>query len=323
MDDWLINKRPRWLMIPLFALWSNIHGGWIWGLLLLIAHIAGELTSQITSKERSWDDIKSLIGWSALAALAVGFNPNGLVIWLLPFQQINVSLQIQEWLSPDFHRIDFHPFLWMIFLLLLSASLQKTELVSTFQSPWFCHISLFFSTQHRAFAIVAAPILIDWMNAALQHFQWDARLKPKVQLPRPLRLFVNSLLVLTLVTSALGNAYLVSLPEQVDTNYPTAAIEWIKTNQPKGKLFNSYNWGGYLLWTLPEYLVFIDGRADLYGNEMISQWQTVVNQQENAFEILDYWDANIILIEPFWEITKILESNGWQKVLKMKSLLFI
>ncbi|MBL8049861.1 MAG: hypothetical protein JNM46_01445 [Anaerolineales bacterium] len=315
LDDWLINKRPRWFLIPLFAIWSNIHGGWIWGFLLLIAHSAGEFIEQLISQEKNWSEIKNLIGWSALSALAIGLNPNGLAIWVLPFQQINVSLQIQEWLSPDFHQIAFHPLLWMIFLLLLSASFSKKQNWSQlFKTLGFAYLTFFSQRNIALFAIVAVPLLFDWMNATLQNFQRDTRLKPTVDLPRPLRLLINSTLVFALVVTALGNTYLVSQPEKVDSNYPIRAIEWIKENQPQGNLFNSYNWGGYLLWTLPEYPVFIDGRADLYGNEIINQWHAVVSGNENAIQILDEWQVNLILIEPYWEITKTLELNGWQKV---------
>jgi hypothetical protein len=315
LDNWLVNKRAKWILIPLFALWANIHGGWIWGFLLIIAHIAGKIIEQLTNQEKSWAEIKNLIGWSALSALAIGLNPNGLSIWSLPFQQINVSLQIQEWLSPDFHNISFHPFLWMIFLLLLSAPFSKKQNWSQlFKVLGFAYLTFFSQRNIALFAIVAAPLLSDWMNASLQHFQSDKRLKPTVQLPRPIRFLINSILVSALVITALGNAYLVSLPEKINPNYPLKAIEWIKENQPKGNLFNSYNWGGYILWALPDYPVFIDGRADLYGNQIISQWQDVVNADENAFEILDKWDVKIIFIEPYWDIVKLLEENpNWQK----------
>jgi hypothetical protein len=57
---------------------------------------------------------------------------------------------------------------------------------------------------------------------------------------------------------------------------PVDAVAFIKQKSPPGRLFNSYNWGGYLLWELPEYPVFIDGRTDLYNDDVISQWLQVV-----------------------------------------------
>jgi hypothetical protein len=200
---------------------------------------------------------------------------------------------------------------------LLSAPFaEKQNWSQIFKILGFAYLTFFSQRNIALFAIVAAPLLIDWMNSALQYIQWDTRVKPRGELPRPRRLLINAILILALTTTALGNVYIVSQPEEVDANYPVHAIEWIKENQPKGNLFNSYNWGGYVLWALPEYPVFIDGRADLYGNKIINQWHAVVSANENAIRILDEWQINLILIEPYWEITKVLEMNGWQKVYK-------
>lgn len=315
LDNWLIYRRAKWFLILLFSLWANVHGGWIWGFLLIIAHIVGEIVTQFANQEKDWEEVKSLFGWSALSTLALGLNPNGLSIWALPFQQINVSLQIQEWLSPDFHQIAFHPLLWTIFLLLLSAQFSKKQNWSQlFKTLGFAYLTFFSQRNIALFAIVSVPLLSDWMNEAWQYFQKDTRLKPRGELPRSLRLLINWTLVFALSITAIGNVYLVSQPEKVDVNYPIHAIRWIKENQPKGNLFNSYNWGGYLLWALPQYPVFVDGRADLYGNEIINQWHAVVSGNENAIHILNEWQINLILIEPYWEIIRILESNDWQKV---------
>ena len=37
------------------------------------------------------------------------------------------------------------------------------------------------------------------------------------------------------------------------------------------ELFNHFNWGGYLIWTLREYPVGIDGRTNLYGEERLQR----------------------------------------------------
>lgn len=317
LDSWLANKRPHWWFPILFALWANLHGGWIWGFLLLAAHITGNIISlyfQPESRADIWKETRSLLLWTTVSVLAIGLNPNGIAIWKLPFQQVDVSMQIQEWLSPDFHRVDFHPFLWMIFLLLLFSPFapKPTAWGQIIKVLGFSYLTFVAQRNIAIAAIVTVPLLADWMNAALQTLTKDARIKPRRELPLPLRTFINAVLGISLIAAALGNAYLASLPEKVEKNYPTAAIQWIKTNHPKGQMFNSYNWGGYLLWTLPEYPVFIDGRADMYDTELIQQWQNVVNAEEDAQSILDEWNVNFILLEPHWSIVKTLQSHGWQ-----------
>jgi hypothetical protein len=39
-----------------------------------------------------------------------------------------------------------------------------------------------------------------------------------------------------------------------------------------GEMFNSYGWGGYLILYLPERRVFMDGRNDFYGEELIDEF---------------------------------------------------
>lgn len=323
LDYWVSKNRQRrysrWVIVPLFVLWANLHGGWIWGFLLLIAHAAGMLTTLLLEhsqeqKAAIWNETRSLMGWLVLAALAVGINPNGPAIWKLPFEQVNVSMQIQEWLSPDFHRVDFHPMLWMIFLLILTApfSVRPPNWSQLFKVIGFAYLTFVAQRNIALFAIVAAPLLSDWLNSVKQDFWKEKRLIPRPSLSPHLTAVLNPSILFLLSVAAAGNLFLASQPVRVDRNYPAGAIEWMKENRPLGRLFNSYNWGGYILWKLPEYPVFIDGRADMYGTEVISQWQDVVHARGNAFEILDTWNVNIVLLEPGWPIVKLLINDGWK-----------
>jgi hypothetical protein len=76
-------------------------------------------------------------------------------------------------------------------------------------------------------------------------------------------------------------------------------------------MFNSYNWGGYLPWEIPEYPVFIDGRADLYGEKTIGNWWKVVNATEEGLLLLDTWQVKFVILEPGWPILGKLAENGW------------
>ena len=53
---------------------------------------------------------------------------------------------------------------------------------------------------------------------------------------------------------------------KVGESFPVRASDFIRQNRPPQPLFNSYFWGGFLTWYLPEYPVVIDGRVDLYGD---------------------------------------------------------
>ncbi len=316
LDFWLADpKRPRWALIPLFVLWANLHGGWIWGFLLIAAHLAGlgvHALFQPAERPHTLPELRRLLGWATLGALAVGLNPNGLSLWALPFQQVNVSMQIQEWLSPDFHRLDFHPLLWMLFLLVLAAPFASKPLDwgQMFKALGFAYLTFVAQRNIALFAITSAPLLAAWAQAALEPLLRRAS-QPSRNLPARIRRVINAGLVIVLGLAALLNAWQVSRPERVDENYPVAAVQWLRANQPPGRLFNTYNWGGYLIWALPEYPVFIDGRADLYGNDLLQQWHDVVNNRPNALQILDEWQVQTVFLEPGWPVVEMLKNQGW------------
>ncbi|MBI5842358.1 MAG: hypothetical protein HZB19_19905 [Chloroflexi bacterium] len=314
--------RPLWALIPLFIFWANIHGGWIWGFLLLLSSIAGDTLDTILAKQDSqnnekWKSISVLVLWTISAALAIGLNPNGLSIWRLPFYTVDVSMQIQEWLSPDFHRIDFHPLLWMVFLLIVTASLanKKTAWSAMIKVTGFAYLTFVAQRNIAPFAIIAVPVLALWANAA---FEEILSLLPsgKSKFSSPplspaLRTIINSLILVMLSMTAIIRGLWLSTPEKVNQNYPADAVHWIQSSHPEGRLFNSYNWGGYLTWTLPEYPVFIDGRADLYGNEIILQWQEITRGTDQSLQLLEEWKINIVLLEPERPLVKVLEERGW------------
>ena len=49
---------------------------------------------------------------------------------------------------------------------------------------------------------------------------------------------------------------------------PVDAVNYLKENPARGPLYNTIDWGGFLTWYLPEQPVSIDGRTDLYGDQM-------------------------------------------------------
>jgi len=65
--------------------------------------------------------------------------------------------------------------------------------------------------------------------------------------------------------------------------FPAAAVSFLAKERPAQPLMNHYNWGGYLVWKLyPDYRVYIDGRADVYGDNSMSDFAS-------AYYITDDW----------------------------------
>jgi hypothetical protein len=104
--------------------------------------------------------------------------------------------------------------------------------------------------------------------------------------------------------------------QKIRNELPVDAVAWLVDNKPQGEIFNPYNWGGYLVWSLyPEYRVFVDGRTDLYGNEFLLQYLEVQSAQPGFEDILAEYDVNVILTYPDDVLSLRLGCvGGWEEV---------
>jgi hypothetical protein len=94
---------------------------------------------------------------------------------------------------------------------------------------------------------------------------------------------------------------------------PVGAVDFVQAEQPPGPLFNSYNWGGYVLWRLyPDYLSFVDGRTDLFDDEILNSYLAAWSGQPSWKSLFENWGIRLVMIEPDAPLVTVLQSSGWQ-----------
>jgi hypothetical protein len=106
---------------------------------------------------------------------------------------------------------------------------------------------------------------------------------------------------------------------------PYDAVQFIQDHDLPGPLFNSYNWGGYLIFKLwPDYLVYIDGRTDLYDDQFIREYLDIMAAQGNWAQALDSRGINLALIESGSTLDQFLRlDSNWQEVYRdQKAVIF-
>jgi hypothetical protein len=96
---------------------------------------------------------------------------------------------------------------------------------------------------------------------------------PRVPADRPLLpgLFAATLAALMLARIIWFVVPGPTIAEKENADYPVGAVEWVRDHRPAGPVYNHFNWGGYLIWALPEYPVGLDGRTNLYGEERLDR----------------------------------------------------
>ena len=82
-------------------------------------------------------------------------------------------------------------------------------------------------------------------------------------------------------------------------NFPVAATAFLQQQHPPGPMMNNYNWGGYFIWKLyPQYRVFMDGRADVYGDALMTDFSDSYYLTGNWRKSLQTWNIQTVVLPP-------------------------
>ena len=128
--------------------------------------------------------------------------------------------------------------------------------------------------------------------------------------------FLNYALLLLLTLGAAARvAWVVRENREVEAaHYPVAALDWIEANGlADRRVYNAYHWGGYLLWR--GYPVFVDGRADVYGDAFLDEYVLAYQLRGDWRQPLERYRVDYVLIERGASLEALLvESDEWQRV---------
>ena len=319
-----------WMLIPLFVLWANVHGGYALGLMLIGSVVAGETLNRLTGRAdapevMTWREIGLLAGVGILSGIALLVNPYTVGTWTLPFRTVGIkALQgfIQEWASPDFHNLYEQPILWLLFGLLAVVGFSGrrwdwSDLVVVVVFGY----SAFLARRNIApLALVIGPVLTRQLQPVVTSVLAQVRLPASVREDvRPaLSSVLNWLILVLVVSAALVKCNVALSPQMIDKaqeqTLPVRAVEWLKESRLTGPMYNSYNWGGYLLWALPEEPVFVDGRTDLYDDEFLHQYLQVMFVRPGWQEVLDRYSVRLTLTERDSFLATLLATQpGWRQ----------
>ena len=81
-------------------------------------------------------------------------------------------------------------------------------------------------------------------------------------------------------------------------------------------MMNHYNWGGYFIWKLyPQYRVFMDGRADVYGDALMIDFSDCYYLADNWRKSLQIWDIQTVVLPPDAPLITALRSGPeWKQI---------
>ena len=304
-----------WFIPPLVALWANLHGGFAIAFILIVLTLIGDVARWLfedviggsrPAGERALDGLRPalrLVVVGLVAAAAVSLNPYGPKMLLYPFRTVGIGVLqdfIQEWASPNFHGAETWPFIWLLLgtLAVVGFSGRKLDWRDAALVGGTAYSALLAGRNIATFAIVAAPVFALHLGAWLDALGVRLRLERR---PRGVFLAANWLIALLVVGAGLGKAALAVDPATIEearqAGLPVAAAEALEEIDPPGALFNSYNWGGYLIWQARDFPVYVDGRTDLYDDELLRVYLNTYFAQDGWAENLAGAGINTVLVE--------------------------
>ncbi len=315
--------RRLWVLPPLLALWVNLHGGYVIGLVFLGLAVVGGVAERLLGRRDQ--PLGPLVGVTVLATLASGLTPHGLDALRYPLTYVgreNASLQfIAEWRSPDFHQTLVFPFAASLLLALgLGLSGRPLRPTTLFWSVTVAFMALQSVRHIPLYAIVVTPLLA----ARLTALPWE-RLAATIR-ARALGRFAGGvsaaflpallLAVAVLAASAAPGGAWQRDHEPNTAGYPVGGADYLRATAPRGNLFNEYRWGGYLIGRLyPERRVFIDGRADPFGDALMTRYRDTILARPGWQRLLDEWQITLVLIDKAGPLAHALRDDpAWREV---------
>ena len=313
--------RDRLIWLPvLLWLWGNCHGGYVFGFVLIGAFALGETLNKAFASGSTpvpLPKIRKLISIALLSLLILPLNPLGLDVFAVPFDTIGISglrEYIQEWQSPDLSQPYTWGFVILLFLLLCAIVASRRRLDWTeavFIAGTFC-LALLSGRNLPLFAVAAVPIATSRIDEALTRRGWSIQRRARES---PYRIIINLALITLVAAGTLLRLEYVSNENTVNAavalSWPVDAISRLNAKVDAGNLFNSYNWGGYLIFAARNHPVFIDGRTDLHRDLLADYVAALGARSWRA--LFEKWDIALALIETNSELAAQLEAaTDWR-----------
>lgn len=294
-------KAP-WLAVPMFLVWSNLHGGWAFGFVLMALVLIESAISAIRQgKTRDAALMGGVIVCSLLAVL-IGPSPVGRLLYPLGYFWGHIPTKLViEFRGPNFRSIPLFPYDFLLLLIPVVIFLGRKRMPI---SNWVMLavtivLSLRSVRQVPLLGLVAAPVLAVQINAILERWAQKDRLRWLLKDPQgywPANLLLLLIIpVLAFMKAPRDN----SEYAMVRWAYPADACQFL-LDEPvrgEGRLLNTYDWGGYLIYKLyPNYKVSIDGRADLHYADMTSAVNDFEGMSPNWKTYVENLNPDVILL---------------------------
>ena len=352
---WIIDRdirtptRATWLLVPIAALWTNLHGGFLILItaLFLFTLVFGVFAfgyraatvrerpplsetspanHEFLNKKRFW----RFAGLSLACTVATLFNPYGygLYVHIVPYLQSDwIKNMIQEFQSPQFRSESIRKFELLLFLGLcfVPALLRRGHAPFALLLVAWAHAALTSVRHVPVYAFVAAAPIATELTFLWRRWTNGSSSKSVLGVVRDI---FDGLTLHAQRTSIWAPVFVICLYSFTpleswpidfpDVKFPAKLMAkhkstWIAEPVSK-RMFSSDSWGGYLIYHLyPHRRVFMDGRSDFYGPDLGKQYFCFKSACDEWPALVNQFAFDTILIPRAWPLSGALRRDeGWK-----------
>jgi hypothetical protein len=287
-------KRLFWL-VPLYVLWTNVHGGMVGGVATIAAATTGWGLAKLLGLPTPLSGYRQLLllgGLVLACGLTAFLNPYGLQLPRVWFQLLGSSL-LPRIIQEHAPLLAAGPVAWgvVLFAVLYLAALLGVP-PRQIRVCWLIPLLWFAMTwsriRHGPLFVILAALALGEMYPYIHWREWLVRMGSvscRLQTPDPARYawrpaVLPVLLVLTafvlqaaaVAVPVLGRGWAQFEPTASPVELLPELRAYEKASPPGTPIFNDMMFGGFLIYCTPDLRVFIDDRCELYGDDWLEQY---------------------------------------------------
>ncbi len=328
------------ILLPLLMyVWANMHASFLLGIFLIFSYLGIKIAEKVMNKFWPWSfiDFSKILSWrelfvfmgsTVLAVAATLVTPYRFALYSFLGRTMiaNTFYQthIREWLS----QFSFPFVYWQLFYLAIVVfalllyiyysrgreKYFKINIWKLFLVSLFIFLS-FRSRRHFPLMVVATFVFVLEVYSRVfrsEHLEIKAKRAD---------IFSQTYLLFSLLlVSVLGFTQIKFTNKPFESyckDYPCQAVEYLKQHPELNRLrlFNSYNWGGYLIERLPQRSLFIDGRlpqAELKSKVLLQEYYEFFKKNINLEDKFKEYNIKLVLLP---SRDHHIKAKNWEKFL--------
>ncbi len=327
------NRKPLYWLPVCMLLWTNLHGAFFLGIIMVCIEAAGEVIDAFLHaqdfRDAAYHRARPYVVCAIACAAVTLLNPYGWNLHAHIYSYVHDSKlldKIGEYQSINFHNPLAYFFEVMLLLALpaVSWSVSHRKYASALAILFWAHLGLLSGRNIPLFVMLVCPsaaLMIQDLLIRVGHARRlsllatrtngiAARFRPFERAPR---YYVTSAscLVLLAVCFAAG---LPGFEGQFDSKtFPHSALPFIKKAR-FSRLFTTDTWASYFVYNLyPLQPTFVDGRSDFFGHDMMDDYVAVINARFDWERKLDEQRVDAVALRPDDPVVSALKiSRNWQ-----------